>query len=951
MKKVLSLVLVLTMVLGSFSFAFAAEPTDNERVNKLVELGIVQGDEGGLRPDDTIKRSEVTVLVAKALGLEEVAKASNYASNFSDVNSHWAQGYINVAAGRGIVKGYPDGTFKPEAQISYSEIITMMVQMVEPLTEEELKLPWPANVITKATKLGLLKDVAIGNFKELATREKVFEIVYNAIHSKDSKLFIVNTLEGIVVENYRTESLKKDDVVLHVMKDQVQRSEESKYYEQGDEYKLTLTPELKAKGLDVETLLGKVVTVSFDKAGKVVSVEVNNDYTYRQGLLEEVDAKEVKLDGKYYTVGKDEARAEFDERLYQVYYNNEDFIYDKGDKAKDDFIDQVKETEFARITERNGKVLFIEAFDFEDIAPVAKDIDAKDKVAYYNDEKDGELDSIEIDEDAYVITFEKDEMKLGNYKDIEANDVIHWYEDEHENVTVFVRPAADNMVEGEYEEANAKKAKDAADIKIVLDDKEYPAEIDTENRNPVYSTITSEYSFYTLTEDYDEELASFEEEEVTLLLDMFGNVQLIGSEIVSGKFYSVISNIKHEDVRLVYADQNAWFETDRDTKFKGVGTGSKDSQLNRFDVEDLVLVSASEDLIKEMQYLGSNDDADPIVKISKDVIDFGGNYYYYIAKNAPVFVTAGDGTPKAMDIAAFLKGYYDPADKAWNAEKHALEGYVVVDEKDVDVAEAVVITKATAIDDDTDDFVAKVTRVRMRGEDYYLSLEQADGTATTHLVDNDDAIAALKDKEIVKGDIIEVTYTDDDAQDITEIVELIDVETEGTFKVTKLGRDKARGERYVVLRDKDGEEATLWLTKDAEIFGDYSVGSIVAIGEIGDYNTIDLIYETGDKVTGDFVEEPEEPEEPEVTANVTYNTLSFGPSTIYKVTVNSVTGLNVTHVTVAEMPKVAVGAELNAPTTGSSLIVQLFDGETEVGTIELTPVATATTVDVPVTVK
>lgn len=711
MKKVLSLVLVLTLVLGSFSFAFAAEPSGNERVDKLVEMDIVVGDDGGLRLADTIKRSEVTVLVAKALGLEEVANASKYASRFTDVNNHWALGFINVAAGRGIVSGYPDGTFKPENQINYSEIITMMLQMTFPLTEAEAKLPWPANVITKATEKGLLKDVQIGNFSEVATREKVFEIVYNAITAKDANLFITSTIEGIVIENYRTESLKADEVIVHVMKDQVQRSDESKYYEAGDEYKLTLTPELKAKGLDVETLLGKVITVSFDKSGKVVAVEINNDYNYRQGLLKEADEKRILLGSKYYTVGKDEARADFDERLYQTYYNNEDFAYDNGTKAKDDFMDQVKGTEFARITERNGKVLFIEAFNFEDIAPVAKDIDAKDRVAFYNDEKDGDLDTLTVDKDAFVIVYEDDAMKLGNYKDIEANDVIHWYTDYNKDLTVFVRPAADNAVEGEYEEANAAKAKDDASIKIVVDEKEYPADINTANRNPVYSTLTAEYSFYTLTGEYDDELAPFEEEEVTLLLDMFGKVQAISSEIVSGNFYAIISNLKHQDVRLVYADQNAWFETDRNTVFRGVGTGSKDAQLNKFDVKDLVLVSAADDVIKEMTFKGEDADAEEIVKISKDVIDFGGDDYYYIAKNAPVFVTAGT-TPKAMDIATFLKDYYDPADTKYVAADHQLEGYII-EGKDNQVADVIVITKATPVKGATDTIIAKVDRVRI----------------------------------------------------------------------------------------------------------------------------------------------------------------------------------------------------------------------------------------------
>ena len=61
---------------------------------------------------------------------------------------------------------------------------------------------------------------------------------------------------------------------------------------------------------------------------------------------------------------KKKERANYDERLYQVYYNNEDISYNR-------FADRFSGAEYAKATVRNGKVLFIEAFNFTDVAPVA----------------------------------------------------------------------------------------------------------------------------------------------------------------------------------------------------------------------------------------------------------------------------------------------------------------------------------------------------------------------------------------------------------------------------------------------------------------------------------------------------------------------------------------------------------------------------------------------------
>ncbi|MBQ3107230.1 MAG: S-layer homology domain-containing protein, partial [Firmicutes bacterium] len=112
MKKVLACLLVLTMVLGSFSVAFAgtyADVADDasyaDAVEVLSALKVVQGDEAGFRPNDVIKRSEVAKIMVEILGYGDFAKVQK-ATNFSDVPaSHWASGYISFAADLGIVKG------------------------------------------------------------------------------------------------------------------------------------------------------------------------------------------------------------------------------------------------------------------------------------------------------------------------------------------------------------------------------------------------------------------------------------------------------------------------------------------------------------------------------------------------------------------------------------------------------------------------------------------------------------------------------------------------------------------------------------------------------------------------------------------------------------------------------------------------------------------------------
>lgn len=818
-KRILSLVLALVMVLGTFGTVFAAE-TENAKVAKLVELGLVTGDEGGLRLADPIRRSEVAAMVVRAAGLEAIAKASTtFASPFKDMNAaHWANGYVNVAAGRGYVNGYPDGSFVPENNITYAEVAAMLVRVLGGLTEAEAKAAkWPTTYLAKALELGILKDVAIANFEEVAQREFVFEMVYNTITAKGSNLVVANTIEGIVVENYRTETLAKDEVVVHVMKDQVQRTD-GKYYEAGDEYKLVITEELADKGFDAEYLLGKVVTVSFDKEGKVVGLEINNDYTYLQGELSRVTTKSLRLDGKSYTVLKEEGRFAEDERLYQVYYNNRDYSYDEG--GREDFVDVVAEEdtlEFAKITVRNGKVFFIDAFaNFTDIAPVAKDIDSRNRVAYYDDSNFGEVNTLTVGNAAYVINVVDGEVRLGSNKDIAANDVIHWLTTEDKDLVVFVRPFEDAVVEGEFIEAKAGRYTDAADVYLKVEDTSYPAYVDNANRNMVYSYYASEGEFDVLEDDrYFSELEVFEKEEVVVLLDMFGNVQSISTETeILASAYALISDVWGTEFRLLLADNTKdWFDTDRATKL----TGNDDSRENRlvdYNIGELVKAYADEDnLLSELRLFRTTDEdvLTGITAVTNSAVDFGESFKF-VNKNTVVFINYPAGKEVAMTVANFVKNYNQSAE---------LNGYVVLAPRDKELAEAIVITAGATLKDTAADGDVVYGKVDYVGRNF-LELQgnetrfSATSTQLSGLV-RGDIVAVL----LEKGSETKVRRIYDPFVEFDEVLYTVEYIT---VKSTSKGRIQAtNGEEYRV--------------EDAVAFDTYKVGTKLVV-VVNKYNNV-----------------------------------------------------------------------------------------------------------------
>ena len=185
MKKVLSLVLVIAMVLSSMSFAFAGTFEDvtgdyETAIDTLVGLGIITGyEDGTFRPEKTITRAEVAKLLVEILGYGDLVMGAK--SNFTDTQGHWADQWIAIAAGRNIVIGTGDGKFTPDRQVSYDEVLTMIVRGLGYTDDSnEIKsMTWPTNFKVKAAELGVTDGVKLNATG--ADRGGVAQALYNAL--------------------------------------------------------------------------------------------------------------------------------------------------------------------------------------------------------------------------------------------------------------------------------------------------------------------------------------------------------------------------------------------------------------------------------------------------------------------------------------------------------------------------------------------------------------------------------------------------------------------------------------------------------------------------------------------------------------------------------------------------------------------------------------------------
>lgn len=99
-----------------------------EAVNALAEAGVIKGyEDGTFRPNNQVTRAEVAKIIAVQLGLDtENAGTANY----SDAKGHWANtgGYLAAVAKAGIMKGDGNGTFRPNAPLTRAEMASIVVR-------------------------------------------------------------------------------------------------------------------------------------------------------------------------------------------------------------------------------------------------------------------------------------------------------------------------------------------------------------------------------------------------------------------------------------------------------------------------------------------------------------------------------------------------------------------------------------------------------------------------------------------------------------------------------------------------------------------------------------------------------------------------------------------------------------------------------------------------------
>ncbi|KAB3531863.1 S-layer homology domain-containing protein [Alkaliphilus serpentinus] len=184
-KRSLSIMIMVLILVVSITPISANSTVDFEGAgNYLKDLGIFTGyEDGTLRLENNITRAEVATLMVRMMSLEERASANKGKTPFKDIaGSFWASGYISVSKEEGLMTGYPDDTFKPQANITYAEVATILVRLLG-YEEKTVTEEWPIGHLRVASELGLVDHLTYEN-SYVVTRGDVAYMIYQALKAE-----------------------------------------------------------------------------------------------------------------------------------------------------------------------------------------------------------------------------------------------------------------------------------------------------------------------------------------------------------------------------------------------------------------------------------------------------------------------------------------------------------------------------------------------------------------------------------------------------------------------------------------------------------------------------------------------------------------------------------------------------------------------------------------------
>ena len=304
---------------------------DSDVVDTLVSLGVINGyTDGSFKPNDTVTRAEMAKMIyVLRTGNSDASAYNNDKTSFTDVNGHWAAGFIKYCQSVGIIAGQSATKFAPDQTVTAQEAAKMLLVTLGYDAQKAglVGINWASKTNALADENGLLEDVNT-SFTGPCPRQYAAQLIYNAIDAAT----VVWRDDAYTKYNYNGDENKTiGEKYMGLSKTVGILSDVTKDTDK-DTYTLSVdknADESTGKGLstftkvtkDYSALKYQKVKVLYKDKDKVFGVySMTDDNTVATAVMDDVkmDGGKLKIDGTKYTLADAAKTAVYVDGVYQV---------------------------------------------------------------------------------------------------------------------------------------------------------------------------------------------------------------------------------------------------------------------------------------------------------------------------------------------------------------------------------------------------------------------------------------------------------------------------------------------------------------------------------------------------------------------------------------------------------------------------------------------------------
>ncbi len=164
-------------------------------IKQAVRANLVRGyDDGTFKPGKAVSRAEFAVMLMKALKPQGEAAALNFTDKATI--GDWAQESVAQAVHAGVITGYEDGTFRPDAFVTRAEMAVMVAKALKLPIEtasatsfaDDADIPtWASGAIAAINKIGIINGSADNRFlsSNQATRAEAITVLLKMLEQSN----------------------------------------------------------------------------------------------------------------------------------------------------------------------------------------------------------------------------------------------------------------------------------------------------------------------------------------------------------------------------------------------------------------------------------------------------------------------------------------------------------------------------------------------------------------------------------------------------------------------------------------------------------------------------------------------------------------------------------------------------------------------------------------------